>query len=314
MDFFPVFLKVNHKQILVIGGGDVACRKVDLLLKAHAKVTVVSPQLHPHLQMLLEQQLIVHINQPYQSSQLQGADQVWATTDSSVLNHQIYHDAHALKIWTNVVDDPAFCDFITPSMIDRSPIQVAISSGGASPVLVRYLRERLETYLPQNLSLLATFSGKQRQRIKQHFTTVDERRKFWEQFFRLTAVENARTNEALETAFQQLLTEQPSGNGNGSLYLIETSHDPELLSLKALRLMQQSEYILYHDDVADIFIDLCRRDADRERCDHNNIQILTEALIQQGLRVCVLATKDNHRPRLKNYCTHHEGIFVPIFS
>ncbi|WP_163919975.1 bifunctional precorrin-2 dehydrogenase/sirohydrochlorin ferrochelatase [Photobacterium sp. Alg240-V54] len=313
MDFFPVFLKVNHKHIIVIGGGEVACRKVDLLLKAHANVTVVSPQLHPHLQTLLEQQLIAHINQPYQASQLVGADQVWATTDSSTLNHQIYHDANALKIWTNVVDDPDFCDFITPSMVDRTPIQVAISSGGASPVLVRYLRERLETYLPQNLSLLATFSGKQRQRIKQHFTTVDERRKFWEQFFRLTAVEHARTNEALETAFQQLLTEKNNHN-SGNVYLIETGHDPELLSLKALRLMQQSEHVLYHDDVAEVFVDLCRRDADRERCDYNNVQTLTDKLVQQGVRVCILATKDNHRPAIKHYCTHNEGIFVPILG
>ncbi|SMY34589.1 precorrin-2 dehydrogenase/sirohydrochlorin ferrochelatase family protein [Photobacterium andalusiense] len=313
MDFFPVFLKVNHKQIIVIGGGEVACRKVDLLLKAHANVTVVSPQLHPHLQTLLEQQLIVHINQPYQSSQLVGADQVWATTDSSTLNHQIYNDANALKIWTNVVDDPEFCDFITPSMVDRTPIQVAISSGGASPVLVRYLRERLETYLPQNLSLLATFSGKQRQRIKQHFSTVDERRKFWEQFFRLSAVEHARTDEALETAFQQLLTEK-NNHSSGNVYLIETGHDPELLSLKALRLMQQSEHVLYHNDVAEVFVDLCRRDADRERCDYNNVQTLTDKLVQQGVRVCVLATKDNHRPAIKNYCMHHKGIFVPILG
>ncbi|SMY33804.1 Siroheme synthase [Photobacterium malacitanum] len=313
MDFFPVFLKVNHKHIIVIGGGEVACRKVDLLLKAHANVTVVSPQLHPHLQTLLEQQLIVHINQPYQPSQLVGADQVWATTDSSTLNHQIYNDANALKIWTNVVDDPEFCDFITPSMVDRTPIQVAISSGGASPVLVRYLRERLETYLPQNLSLLATFSGKQRQRIKQHFNTVDERRKFWEQFFRLTAVEHARTDEALEAAFQQLLTEK-SNHNSGNVYLIETGHDPELLSLKALRLMQQSEHVLYHDDVAEVFVDLCRRDADRERCDYNNVQTLTDKLVQQGVRVCILATKDNHRPAIKHYCTHNEGIFVPILG
>lgn len=312
MDFFPIFLKVNHKQILVIGGGDVACRKVDLLLKAHANITVVSPQLHPHLQTLLKQQLIVHVDQPYHPSQLDGADQVWATTDSSTLNHQIYHDANALKIWTNVVDDPTFCDFITPSMIDRSPIQVAISSGGTSPVLVRYLRERLETYLPQNLSLLAAFSGKQRHRIKQHFTTVDERRKFWEKFFRLSAVETARTNEALETAFQQLLDGNNYSDGN--LYLIETGHDPELLSLKALRLMQQSEHVLYHDDVADVFVDLCRRDANRERCNHINIHALTDELVQKGVRVCILATKDNHRPALKKYCTQHEGIFVPNFG
>ncbi|KJG17751.1 precorrin-2 dehydrogenase/sirohydrochlorin ferrochelatase family protein [Photobacterium angustum] len=312
MDFFPVFLKLTHKKVLVVGGGEVACRKVDLLLKAQANITLVSPELHPHLVSLLDEGKFEYLKARYEKSLLTQFDQVWATTDSRELNHQVYHDANALKIWTNVVDDPAYCDFITPSMIDRSPMQVAISSGGASPVLVRYLRERFETQLPQNLSLLADYSGQQRTRIKQHYKTVDERRKFWETFFRLPAVETATTEQELEQAFSGLLTSYQDTGAN--LYLIETGNDPELLTLKALRLMQQSEFVLYPDGKNDIFVDLCRRDAERESYEHENVITRAKQLLDEGMRVCILASKDKHRPALKKLCVDRNGIFVPSHS
>ena len=197
-------------------------------------------------------------------------------------------------------------------MIDRSPMQVAISSGGASPVLVRYLRERFETQLPQNLSLLANYSGQQRTRIKQHYKTVDERRKFWETFFRLPAVETATTEQELEQAFSGLLTSYQDTGAN--LYLIETGNDPELLTLKALRLMQQSEFVLYPEGKNDIFVDLCRRDADRESYEHENVTAHAKQLLNEGMRVCVLASKDQHRPALKKLCVDRNGIFVPSHS
>ncbi|KJG39583.1 ferrochelatase [Photobacterium angustum] len=312
MDFFPVFLKLTNKKVLVVGGGEVACRKVDLLLKAQANISLVSPDLHPHLESLLDEGKFEYLKARYEKSLLTQFDQVWATTDSCELNHQVYHDANALKIWTNVVDDPAYCDFITPSMIDRSPMQVAISSGGASPVLVRYLRERFETQLPQNLSLLAHYSGQQRTRIKQHYKTVDERRKFWEVFFRLPAVETATTEQELEQAFSGLLTSYQDTGAN--LYLIETGNDPELLTLKALRLMQQSEFVLYPEGKNDIFVDLCRRDADRESYEHENVIARVRELLNEGMRVCVLAPKDQHRPALKKLCVDRNGILVPSHS
>lgn len=312
MDFFPVFLKLTHKKILVVGGGEVACRKVDLLLKANANVTIVSPELHPYLQSLLDAERFHYINASYAAVQLDGFDQVWATTDNRALNHQVYHDANAKKIWTNVVDDPDYCDFITPSMIDRTPIQVAISSGGASPVLVRYLREKLETQLPQNLSLLAHYAGQQRTRIKQFYHTVDDRRKFWEAYFRLPQVETATTEAELEMAFTALLERHHDTGAN--LYLIETGHDPELLSLKALRLMQQSEFVLYPEGQNGIFVDLCRRDAERESYQHQELVLKVEKLIAEGLRVCVLAPKEQHRPAIKRYCAKLGGTFVPCLS
>jgi precorrin-2 dehydrogenase / sirohydrochlorin ferrochelatase len=309
MDFFPVFLNLKSKNILVIGGGEVACRKVDLLLKAKADITLVSPELHPHLSRLVDDKKLTYIDKEYQSSDVVGFHQVWATTDVRELNHQVFNDANALGIWTNVVDDPKHCNFITPSMIDRTPIQVAVSSGGASPVLVRFIREKLETQLPQNLSLLAAYSGKQRDRIKQYFGTVDERRKFWEVYFRLSAVENAATESDLEAAFTSLLESNTAQTGN--LYLIETGDDAEMLSLKALRLMQQSEYVLFPETKDDIFVDLCRRDAERTSYSNETVINQTQSLLKENLRVCVLAPKGTHLESLKALNTSFGGQFVP---
>ncbi|MGF1759474.1 siroheme synthase [Photobacterium sagamiensis] len=295
--------------MLVIGGGDVACRKVDLLLRANADITVISPQLHPHLSRLAANKQLTYIKQKYDPSCVIGFHQVWATTNDPKLNHQVFTDAEAEGIWTNIVDDPFHCHFITPSMIDRTPIQVAISSGGASPVLVRFIREKLETQLPQNLSLLAEFSGKQRERIKQHFKTVDERRKFWERFFRLPAVEQANDTASLEQAFTLLLSEPETPTS--SLYLIETDIDPEMLTLKALRLMQQSDFVLYPEGSDDIFVDLCRRDADREPYTPEALQDKVHALLNDGLRVCVLAPKATHPQALISLCQETKGLFVP---
>ncbi|MCG6450964.1 precorrin-2 dehydrogenase/sirohydrochlorin ferrochelatase family protein, partial [Vibrio parahaemolyticus] len=131
--------------------------------------------------------------------------QVWATTDNPELNHQVHKDAKKLGILVNVVDDQPYCDFITPSMIERGRIQLAISSGGASPVLIRNVRETLEAVLPQNLGLLADFGASKRNSIKEFLPTVDLRRKFWELFFAETEVKNAKDRESLEKIYIKAL-------------------------------------------------------------------------------------------------------------
>ncbi|KDM89932.1 bifunctional precorrin-2 dehydrogenase/sirohydrochlorin ferrochelatase [Photobacterium galatheae] len=310
MDYFPVFTRLVNKPVLVIGGGEIACRKVELLLRAGADITLVSPRLHPTLQKLAIQQKIRWLAESYKSSILGDYYQVWATTDDRELNTRIFRDAQQKRIWVNAVDDPAHCDFITPSMIDRSPIQVAISSGGASPVLVRFLREKLETQLAQNLSLLAAYAGKQRERLKQHFHTIDQRRHFWEQFFRLPQVEHAQTEQVLETAFQSLLAE-PAQN-TGTLWLIETGTDTEMLTLKALRLMQQAEMVLYtNEETQAEFIDLCRRDADRAHCQLDALAEKAALLLQQSVRVCIFIEKGSTPESLVQLCTQQNSLVLP---
>ena len=315
MDYFPIFLSVKQRKVTVIGGGEVACRKVDLLRKAGASITVVSPKIHNHLAALVNSGHIHWKNKTYERSDLEGAYQVWATTDSASLNHQVHKDATEMGIWINVVDDKEYCDFITPSMIDRSPIQVAVSSGGASPVLVRYIREKLETQLPQNLSLLAKYAGEQRERIKATYSTVDERRKFWELFFRQSAVEQATTEEELEQVFAEMLGRNQSPQA--ALYLIETGTDTEMLTLKALRLMQQAEFVLYPGKVGtlegadDVFVDLCRRDADREPYSEESLKTQVQQLLDEGLRVCVLASKPEAANSLQPLIKAFNGLYVP---
>ncbi|MDN3701742.1 NAD(P)-dependent oxidoreductase [Vibrio artabrorum] len=287
MRYFPMFLDVENKPILVVGGGEVACRKVDSLLRAGASVTLVSPKVAPYLKQLIDDGKL-HWIQNFYSSQIISKNylQVWATTDNPSLNHQVYNDAKKLGILVNVVDDLPYCDFITPSMINRGRIQIAISSGGASPVLVRNIREKLETVLPQNIGLIADFGASKRNSIKASFPTVDERRKFWERFLSSSFIEQVNDREQLELYYQQAVTE--GVDSEGQVTWIEFEQDVELLSMKALRLMQEAELVLSSSDCPFEFIDLCRRDAERESyANSGELSTKLEQARAEKLRVCV---------------------------
>ena len=158
MRYFPLFMDLLEKPVLVIGGGEVACRKIDMLLRAGAQVTVVSPKIEPYLAQLVGNDKC-HWIQRFYEPELMTSDyvQVWATTDNPSLNHQVHKDAKKLRILVNVVDDTPYCDFITPSIINRGRIQIAISSGGSSPVLIRGIREKIETVLPMNTAQTRRF-------------------------------------------------------------------------------------------------------------------------------------------------------------
>lgn len=291
MQYFPLFLNLNDKPVLVVGGGEVACRKVDALIRAGALVTIVSPKIEPYLLELVEQKRCQWV-QNFYSSELLTNDylQVWATTDNPSLNHQVHKDAKNSRILVNVVDDQPYCDFITPSMIERGRIQIAISSGGASPVLVRNIRETLEAVLPQNLSLLADFGSSKRNSIKQSLASVSERRKFWEEFLGEPKVENAKNREDLEALYQQALN-QPIDN-EGQCTWINFGDDVELLPIKALRYMQRAEVVFFEENCPFEFIDLVRRDAERES--FQDAAQLAEKLNQaraEKRRICVLMPK-----------------------
>ena len=202
------------------------------------------------------------------------------------LNHQVYKDAKELGILVNVVDDKPYCDFITPSMINRGRIQVAISSGGASPVLIRKIREKLESILPQNMELMAEFANSKRNSIKQVLPNVDLRRKFWESYFSHPEVENARDNRELEIIYQQTLSEPL--DETGSCTWIQVGKDVEMLPIKAVRYMQQAELVLYSTKCQADVMELVRRDAEREAFDHaTELSDLLSKAKENKLRVCV---------------------------
>ena len=288
MQYFPVFLKLTDQPVLVVGGGEVACRKTDALLRAGARVTIISPTLADPLRLLVEAGQCEWI-QNFYSAQFLDAQyvQVWATTDNPSLNHEVYHDAKRMGILVNVVDDQPYCQFITPAMIERGRIQIAISSGGASPVLIRNLREKIEAILPNNLGLLAEFGASKRNSIKSVLTDLDSRRAFWEQFFDQPEVKNAHAREQLEKVYVALLESNPVKQGQR--LWIEYTPDINRLSLGAVRQLQQADRVLHPEECPNEIMDLCRRDAERERFSEAG-ELGTRLQDLQGMseQVCIL--------------------------
>ena len=304
MDYFPVFLDLKRRRCLLVGGGDVATRKGRLLAKAGAILRVVAPQISPELRDLVQQcQGEIHLRE-YQTTDVDDCVLAIAATDIDSLNQIISEDAKAKNIPVNVVDSPALCTYITPAIIDRSPLVIAISSGGESPVLARLIRAKLETLIPNSYGVLAQFASRWRERIKNRFADTDQRRRFWEKILQGPAAElvfngqDAQADKLLSDAIQQ----DDASLTQGEVYLVGGGPgDPELLTLRALRLMQQADVVLYDRLVSDGVMELVRRDAERiyvgkRRSEHimeqENINQLLVDLAQQGKRVLRLKGGD----------------------
>lgn len=207
MEFFPLFLNVKEKACLVVGGGEVAARKVTLLRNAGADVIVVAPKLCPQLSKLVADNQITHKSRSYLPTDLDGIRLVIAATNDATVNQQISEQAELRNIPVNVVDQPQLCSFIVPSIIDRSPVVAAVSTGGASPVLARIIRTRLETLIPASYGRLAELANRFRARVKQEFKGSSERRRFWEHVLNGGVAERVFSGhmEEAEVAMEQAL-------------------------------------------------------------------------------------------------------------
>lgn len=266
MQYFPIFLDTTDINCLVVGGGEVAARKVELLLKTSADITVVAPWVCDTLLKFAKQEKIQLIVRPYSESDLSDKQMVFVATDNSELNIQVHDQARAQKILVNVVDNTPLCQFITPSIIDRSPIIIAMSSGGVAPVLLRYLRQKLESVIPQKISLLGQFSEKFRESVKKRFKSVTERRYFWEDVLDGDIAENLlQGNQQLaEHKFLEKLSSDQASKTVGEVYLVGAGPgDPDLLTFRALRLMQKADVVVYDRLVSPEILELVRRDAEK---------------------------------------------------
>ncbi|SDA78951.1 uroporphyrin-III C-methyltransferase / precorrin-2 dehydrogenase / sirohydrochlorin ferrochelatase [Pseudomonas sp. NFPP33] len=301
MQFLPLFHKLQDRLVLVIGGGEVALRKARLLSDAGAVLHVVAPEIRSELQELAGPGGI--FLRGYASSDLQGVALVIAATDDVPLNAQISAEAQALGIPVNVVDAPALCSVIFPAIVDRSPLIVAVSSGGDAPVLARLIRAKIETWIPATYGQLANLGKRFRDRVKQLFPDVQQRRVFWEDVFQGQIAESVFAGKPDEG--ERLLEERLAGaapRALGEVYLVGAGPgDPDLLTFRALRLMQQADVVLYDRLVAPAIIELCRRDAERiyvgkRRADHavpqEQINQLLIDLARQGKRVLRLKGGD----------------------
>jgi uroporphyrin-III C-methyltransferase/precorrin-2 dehydrogenase/sirohydrochlorin ferrochelatase len=265
MQYFPIFLDSTDLDCLVVGAGEVAARKVELLLKTSANITVVAPWVCNTVQKLADQGKLKLIVRPYQESDLTDKQVVFVATDDGEVNIQIHDQARIQKVLVNVVDNTPLCQFITPSIVDRSPIIIAMSSGGVAPVLLRYLRQKLESVIPQKVSLLGQFSEKFREAVKQRFKSVTERRYFWEDVLDGDIAESILqgNNQAAETKMQQKLA-AGDNKTTGEVYLVGAGPgDPDLLTFRALRLMQKADLVVYDRLVSPEILELVRRDAEK---------------------------------------------------
>lgn len=275
MDFLPLFHKLQGRRALVIGGGEIALRKARLLADAGALLRVVSPEVGAELRELVEHGAGELLVRGYLPSDLQGVSLVIAATDDVPLNAQISEQAQALGIPVNVVDAPALCSVIFPAIVDRSPLIVAISSGGDAPVLARLIRAKIETWIPATYGQLAGLAKIFRAQVKSLFPDVQQRRVFWEDVFQGQIAESVFAGKLGEA--RRMLEDKINGaapRALGEVYLVGAGPgDPDLLTFRALRLMQQADVVLYDRLVAPAIIELCRRDAERiyvgkRRADH----------------------------------------------
>ena len=307
MKYFPFFMELSKQSILLIGGGEVAERKLDLLLKANASVTIVSPEFTSYIEELFVNKNINPIKDYYNIKYLYSSSFAFviAATNDESLNEQVAKDANDNKILVNVVDKPKICDFIFPSILERGPITVAVSTGGASPVLARMLRTKLETMIPGAYGRLAKIVSENRIPVRKKLVNSKSNGIFWEQMLNgkfLELVLSGQDEEAVKFLNIEIDNFDEQKKGEGEVYLVGAGPgDPDLLTFRALRLMQQADVALYDRLVHPSIIDLIRRDAEKiyvgkQRDNHTVRQEEINALLvkyaKEGKRVLRLKGGD----------------------
>jgi uroporphyrin-III C-methyltransferase/precorrin-2 dehydrogenase/sirohydrochlorin ferrochelatase len=303
MDYLPIFLRLKDQRALVVGGGRVAMRKVQALLRSQADIKLIAPHILPELRQLLLDNGQQFAERDFFEADLLGVKLAIAATDNAAVNHAVFHAATLLNLPVNVVDQPQLCSFIFPSIIDRSPVVVAVSSGGSSPVLARLLRARLETYIPSAYGSLATLLAEYRQLAKQKISSLAQRMRFWEQIINGPVAELMMSGqqEKAERLLLQNLEHEPKIS-TGEVYLVGAGPgDPDLLTFRALRLMQQADVVLYDRLVSQQILNMTRQDAEKihvgkQRAMHTmpqeEISSMLVTLAKQGKRVLRLKGGD----------------------
>jgi uroporphyrin-III C-methyltransferase/precorrin-2 dehydrogenase/sirohydrochlorin ferrochelatase len=303
MDYLPIFLDVRNQPCLVVGGGEVAARKAGMLLRAGASVTVLAPALCELLQVEVAAKRVAYRAAIFRDEDLDGFVLTIGATDDAAVNKAVAAAARARRIPVNVVDVPSLCSFIMPSIVERGPVIVAVSTGGRSPVLARLLRARLETLIPAGYGQLAALAADFRDKVKARFAFA-ERRRFWERTLQgpIAELVFSGREEAARAAMQTYLDDTRLGFTGGEVSLIGAGPgDPDLLTFRALRLMQQADVVVYDRLVSKPILDLVRRDAEfiyagKERAMHalpqDDINHLLVRLAKEGKRVVRLKGGD----------------------
>jgi uroporphyrin-III C-methyltransferase/precorrin-2 dehydrogenase/sirohydrochlorin ferrochelatase len=268
VEYFPLFADLRERRVVVVGGGSVAGRKIELLLCAGARVVVVSPVVVPSVRDRAERGDVDLVPAAFRPEHLAGAALVIAATDDPRVNAAVSTAARARGLWVNAVDERALSNFIVPSIVDRSPLLVAVSSGGASPMLAQRVRARIEALLPAGLGRLAELARGWRTRLRARLVPGRERRRFWDWFFASAAAQAAldRGGSVDALDFDRALAQFQAARGprRGMVYLVGAGPgDPDLLTLKALEALGRADVILHDRLVSPEVLARGRRDAER---------------------------------------------------
>ncbi len=302
MKYFPVFLDGSKINAMVIGGGDVAARKIELLLKTTTNITIMAECVTEGVERLIKENQLNWLKHNYKAGLLTKITLVIAATDNTDVNEQVYHEAVEFNILANVVDQPALCTYITPAIIDRSPMIIALSSSGSAPILIRMLREQIEKILPQGYGRLADFSLKFRDHVKARIKGIRNRRTFWENTLRGSigqALLDGKHQEAEQLLIMSL--KEKISPPEGEIIFIQTLEgNPDNLTLKAHRALQFADAVFYDDEVNIELIEYVRRDAEKYPQSVNSTIMLNYQhaleLAQKGQQVIYLLSGNEELP------------------
>ncbi|WP_415231169.1 siroheme synthase [Psychromonas sp.] len=296
MDYFPIFLDAKKFQAVVIGGGNVAARKIELLLKSKAQITVVSPMLKESVQALLANRQLTWIKAEYSPHFLDNHQLVIAATNIRAVNIEISIAANHRAMLLNVVDDPDLCNYITPAIIDRDPMIIAMSSSGNAPILLQMLKSQIEQMLPAGYGRLARFCGRYRIEVQARIKQFSERKLFWKKVLTGDVAKQLLAGDdeqAVKMFNRALSSEQFQESGSISVIRIY-DQQPDNLTLQAYQRMQQADVIFLDTDITTLFFDYGRRDADKfQKIDKQRI----EQLADNNQQVVIITT---HSEQLKS--------------
>jgi uroporphyrin-III C-methyltransferase/precorrin-2 dehydrogenase/sirohydrochlorin ferrochelatase len=308
MQTLPIFAKLNGRHCLVVGGGTVAARRIEQLLKVGARVTVVAPELNAPVREWADAGRIAVIEQAFHDALIEDFWLVVAATNDQAVNRQVAAAAEAGKRLCNVVDEPALCSFIMPVIIDRDPVTIAVSSSGSSPVLARWIKSLIEEQLPNRIGALAALAGRWRDRVRDALPDSDDRRRFWQVNLRgeVADLSFAGKEEASEAALDKALTRwmktKAGGPAVGQAYLVGAGPgDPELITLRGRKLLARADAVLYDRLVNSKILEYARRDAElisvgkaagRLSIRQEQLNRLLVNLVASGKHVCRLKGGD----------------------
>ncbi len=305
MDYFPAFLILKDKSCLLVGGGSVASRKADSLLAAGARLTVVAPELDQKLKQYADSGQITHRDGRFLAEDVNGHWLVVNATGDAQVSNEVFNAANNAGVFCNSVDDQSRCSYVSPAIIDRSPVVVAVSSGGTAPLLARKIRAQIETILPARLGQLAALASAWRDRVKDRINNLPGRRRFWEQVFDGAIFDDVlagRMQSAKRNIATLLETATQSPQDEGEAWLVGAGPgDPGLLTMRALQLMQRADVVVYDRLVSRGVLALARRDAEMisvgktpgcKSTSQKEINELLIRLVRDGKRVCRLKGGD----------------------